>query len=255
MRMENYIINLLIVVSFSIYMIKAWFDSTLAAQILNIFLKNGNKLYTKSDVDNYLLDKPFFIYSLLTCPTCMSFHLALWSTIFVYGGRYMYEGKAQDPFQAIAIIFISASIASNFGKSNEDESDTKQEVIEIKEQKEKVVNKLTEKNEKPVAKEESKVEDLGGYLIEVDSTGNKKVVGMTDVYVNFISSVFNLDKKCNFPRCEYWRDKFKTEIETLEQQHKEKGKHCPECIKSSVRRKFYDIIKEEIESSNPNESD
>lgn len=243
--MENYIINLLVVSSFSSYLINAWFNSTLSAQVFNLFIKKENKLYTKDEVDNYLLTKPFFLHSLLTCPICMAFHLSLWATLAVWLGRYNLNPGDLDIFESVSILFISASIAASFGSKNEKKI-TKSSNTPKQEQPTQMPKLKFEPTKKKSSKEKS-VEDYGGYLLETLEDGTKKVVGMTKVYTDYAQTVFDENGKCNFPKCKQWKEEFNAEIKALEEQHSKNGKACPECIKSGVKRKFYDIIKKEIE--------
>lgn len=241
--MENYFISLLFVTSFSAYVIRAWFNSTLSAQIFNIFIKKENRLYTKDDVDSYLINKPFFVYSLLTCPICMAFHLSLWATIFttIVNSNY----NSINLLNTLSTLFISSIISSYFGELKENKNYIENENTNVK-------HKSLEYKEQ--TSKDHKLEDFGGYLVEKDKNGNSRVVGTTPIYDQFIKNVFDETRDCNFPRCTYWREQFKAEIDILEKKHKENGKHCPECIKSGVKRKFYDIIKNEIESVKNNES-
>lgn len=99
---------------------------------------------------------------------------------------------------------------------------------------------------------EKKVQDFGGYLIEVGEDGKRTVIGMTQVYTDYISRVFDETQSCNFPHCREWREKYRMELEAIEANHTKEGKECPECIKSGLKRKFYDIIKDELESLRKN---
>lgn len=265
--METYVISLLFVVSFSVYMIRAWFNSTLSAQILNVFIAKENKLYTKEDADNYLLQKPFFIYSLLTCPICMAFHLSLWATLFVFTGRNIFNLGSMDVFEALAVLFISATASSYFGdtRENKEEPIVENKKLPVAEKKEESPKEdKTEINTpkktpglkfvptpEPI-REEKTVQDFGGFLLETDAEGKRSVIGTTKIYSDYVNRVFDESLDCNFPKCSEWRNKYNAELEALEEKYAKDDKACPECIKSGVKRRFYDTIKAELESLRKN---
>lgn len=265
--METYVISLLFVASFSVYMIRAWFNSTLSAQILNVFVPKENKLYTKEDADNYLLQKPFFIYSLLTCPICMAFHLSLWATLFVFIGRNIFNSGSMDVFEALAVLFISATISSYFGDTKENREETlvekkEEPLAEKKEESPKVdkpeVNETQKKSglkfvpTPESTREEKTVQDFGGFLLETDAEGKRSVIGTTKIYSDYVTRVFDESLDCNFPKCYEWRNKYNAELAALEEKYAKDDKACPECIKSGVKRRFYDTIKAELESLRTN---
>jgi len=61
----------------------AWFYSNLPIHLFN-FLFKEDKLYTRDELSVAMTVKfPEWIAELLDCPTCLSFHVALWCSVLV----------------------------------------------------------------------------------------------------------------------------------------------------------------------------
>lgn len=242
---------------FVAYFIKAWFESTLACTVFNIFRSKKNKMYSFSDFENWILGKSLTLHSLLTCPICVALHLSYTTVIALSAVNYWLKGATPDVVLAIVTVsasaFFGAFINSPAGSVREIAKpvEKKQRKKKVKEATvvEEVKTPAAEKPSTPILEKPTEIKDLGGYLVEIHSSGKTKLLGQTYIMEKYASKVFDATLPCDFAGCEEYRNRFQNELAIMEASYAEKGAKCPECNKSGLKRKFYDIIKAEVESS------
>jgi len=238
------------------YFIKAWFESTLACQLTNVFLPKSKKLYTFSDFETWLINKPYFIHSLLTCPICLAWHIS-WSIVTgIALVTFLTTGIILD-FILCAIAFaVSSWLAASFGTLGnpvvvnrvvqQDKPKTR------KPRKEKAKDTDTPPPAQTDTEEPKQsileIKDIGGHLVEIDSAGKSKLIGKTKLLEEHVENVFSETTECNFPGCAEHRAEYFKQLKIMEDSYASKGVKCPECNKAGLKRRFYDKIKAEFES-------
>lgn len=240
--MDN-IITYIALACLTTYLIKAWFESTIVVHVLNVFRSKNNKLYTFDDFSNWLLQKPFVMHSLLTCPICLSFHVSYLVSILYY---FYFGGLTKNEF--FFSICISAFVSSVINTISEKQEVVKEIPVAKKPRtSKKSTAKITPTEQAPAKIKKEGIQDMGGYLIEFSGDGKAKVLGTTNFYKDYASKIFSKTDICDFPGCDGWRNAYLAELALLEKSFEEKGTNCPECNKSSLKRKYYDIIKSQEE--------
>jgi hypothetical protein len=92
------------------------------------------------------------------------------------------------------------------------------------------------------------IKDIGGHLVEIDSSGKSKLIGKTKLLEEYVENVFSETAECNFSGCAEYRVEYFKQLKTMEDSYASKGVKCPECNKAGLKRRFYDKIKAEFES-------
>jgi hypothetical protein len=211
------------------YLLKAYFESSLIPHIASKL--SGKKIYTFEDYENYVIfNLPSFISSLLLCRICLAFHASYLTVLLFYicGSKFSFT-------EILTAIGVSAYFSS-FEFKIYKKMDTQE--VEVKKDPEE------ETKEDPKEEKKSKLKDVGGILI--DYSGEKPVfVGYTDLYKSHAEKIFLEDKICDFPKCKKYKADYRKDLKKLEESFTEQGKTCPKCNISSLKRKYYDIIKAE----------
>jgi hypothetical protein len=227
------ILSIVGITCLSAYLLKAYFESTLIVHLVSKITKV--KMYTFEDYENYVIFRfPNMLSSLLLCRICLAFHIS-----YLVTALYIACGAKMQLIELITAIGVSSLIGASGAK-----------VINTKvEEKTEKTNKIKEGIKTLTASQDnSKPRDVGGLLI--DYSGEKpKFMGYTDFYKQNAEAVFDETKPCESDKCKDYRKRYKKELADMKASFEGKGEKCPECNISSLKRKFYDIMKSEYENN------
>jgi hypothetical protein len=237
--MEN-ILSIVGVTCFTAYLLKAYFESSIVMHIVSKI--SGKNIYTFEEYENYVISRfPSFISSLLLCRICLAFHASYIVTILflLCGTKFSFS----EILTAVGISSFVSSFEFKFlQKFNNEENKLEVEPSEE--------TNIANKNKKETENKDknSQVKDVGGLLI--DYTDKKPVfIGYTELYTSHAEKIFDESKKCDFPKCENYKAAYNKELEKLKESFSQKGETCPKCNISSLKRKYYDIIKAEYKKN------
>jgi hypothetical protein len=227
--MEN-ILSIVGITCLSSYLLKAYFESTLVVYLASTLTKR--KMYTFEDYENYVIfNLPKFLGSLLLCRVCLSFHMS-----YLVAGLFIACGANLSLSEFLTALGVSALLGASDKKIVNKDVDKKIEKASKVADRLKTVKKEEEDNSTP--------KDVGGMLI--DYSGEKpKFLGYTEFYKDHVEIVFDEERKCDSEKCESYRKRYQKELADMKAGFSEKGEKCPQCNISSLKRKFYDIIKSE----------